>query len=45
VVVKVRGGLSVSKEAAQKIDMERFYLRKINDVEVRVVKVHYQVKN
>jgi hypothetical protein len=35
VVAKVRVGLAVSKQAAQKFDGERFNLRKLNDLEAR----------
>ena len=35
VVVKVRERLAVSKEAIQKFEVERFYLRKLNELEVR----------
>jgi len=35
VVVKVRESLTVSKQAAQKLDGERFNLRKLNELEVR----------
>jgi hypothetical protein len=35
VVVKIRKGLAVIKQAAQKFDVERFNLRKLNDLEVR----------
>jgi arginine utilization protein RocB len=41
VVVKVKERLSVSKRPAQKFDMERFNLRKLNDMKV---KEQYQVK-
>jgi hypothetical protein len=41
VVAKGRQRLSVSKQAAQKFDMERFNLKKLNDV---AVKEHSQVK-
>jgi hypothetical protein len=41
VVEKVRGRLSVSKQAAQKFYVERFNLKKLNDLEV---KEQYQVK-
>ena len=34
VVAKVREGLAVNKQAAQKFVGERFYLRKLNDLEV-----------
>jgi hypothetical protein len=34
-VAKIREGISVSKQARQKFDLERFYLRKPNDVEVK----------
>jgi len=39
-VAKVRERLTVSKQAAQKLDVERFNLRKINDLEV---KKQYQI--
>jgi len=35
VVAKVRERLAVSKQAAQKFDVERFNLRKLNELEVR----------
>ena len=35
VVVKVRERLAVSKEAIQKFEVERFYLRKLNELEVK----------
>jgi hypothetical protein len=35
VVGEVRGSLAVSKQAAQKFDVQRFYLRKPNELEVR----------
>jgi len=34
VVAKIREGLTVSKQAAQKFDGERFNLRKLNELEV-----------
>jgi len=34
VVAKVRGGLALSKHGAQKFDVERFNLRKLNDLQV-----------
>ena len=40
--VKVREILAVSKQAAQKVDVERFNLRKISELEVRK---QYQIKN
>jgi hypothetical protein len=40
VAAKITEKLSVSKRAAQKLDMERFNLKNLNDVEVK----HYQVK-
>jgi len=40
VVARVRERLSVSKRAAQKINMERFNLKQLNDV---AVKEYYQV--
>jgi hypothetical protein len=41
VAAKLRERLSVSKRVAEKLDMHRFYLRKLNDAEV---KEQYQVK-
>jgi hypothetical protein len=41
VVIVVRQRLSVSKQPAQKFDMERFNLKKLNDDDV---KEQYQVK-
>jgi hypothetical protein len=41
VVVKVRERLAVSKQEAQKFDVERFKFRKLNELEVRK---HYQIK-
>jgi hypothetical protein len=41
VAAKLRERLSVSKRVAQKLDMQRFNLRKLNDAEV---KEQYQVK-
>jgi len=35
VVAEVRERLSVSKQAAQKFDMERFNLKRLNDVAVK----------
>ena len=35
VFAKVRERLSVSKQAAQKFDVDRFNLRKLNELEVR----------
>jgi len=35
VVAKVRERLAVSKQAAQKLDKERFNLRKLNELEIR----------
>jgi hypothetical protein len=35
VIAKVGEALSVSKRAAQKFHMERFNLKKLNDVEVK----------
>jgi hypothetical protein len=35
VTTKVRERLAVSKQAAQKLDGERFNLRKLNDLKVR----------
>jgi len=40
-VAKVRGILSVSKQAAQKLCGERFNLRKLNELQV---KKHYQIE-
>jgi len=40
-VTKVRGRLTVSKQAAQKCDVGRFNLRKLTEVEVRKL---YQIK-
>ena len=40
-VAKVRERWAVSKQAAQKFDMERFNLRKLNELEVRK---QYQIK-
>ena len=40
-VAKVRERLAVSIQAAQKLDVERFNLRKLNDLEVRK---HYHIK-
>ena len=34
VVAKVRGSLALSKQAAQKFDVEMFDLRKLNELEV-----------
>jgi hypothetical protein len=34
-VAKVRERLAVSKQAAEKLDEERFNLRKLNELEVR----------
>jgi len=36
VVTKIRDRLAVSKQAAQNFDMERFNLRKLNELEVRI---------
>jgi hypothetical protein len=41
VVAEVRERLSVNKRSAQKLHMERFNLKKLNDVEV---KEQYKVK-
>jgi hypothetical protein len=41
VVAKVRERLAVSKQAAQKFYAERFNLRKLNQLEVRI---QYQIK-
>jgi hypothetical protein len=35
VVAEVRERLLISKQAAQEFDMERFYLKKLYEVEVR----------
>ena len=34
-VTKIRERLAVSKQEAQRFDGERFYLRKLNELEVR----------
>jgi len=41
VVAKVRERLAVSKQAAQKFDVERLHLRKLSELEVRK---QYQIK-
>jgi hypothetical protein len=41
VVAKVRERWAVSKQAAQKFDIERFSLGKLNELEVRT---QYQIK-
>jgi len=41
VIAKVREKLAVCKQAAQKFDMQRFHLRKLNEPEVRE---QYQIK-
>jgi hypothetical protein len=41
VVAKVKERLAVSKQTSQKFDVERFYLRKLNEPEVRK---QYQIK-
>jgi len=41
VVAKLREGVAVSKQAAQKFDVERFNLRKLSELEVRK---QYQIK-
>jgi hypothetical protein len=41
VVAKLRERISVSKRARQNFDLEKFYLKKLNDVEV---KEKYQVE-
>jgi hypothetical protein len=41
VVAKMRERLAVSKQAAQKFDVERFYLRKLNELKF---KKKYQIK-
>ena len=40
VVAKVMERLAISKQATQKFDVERFNLRKICELEVRI---HYQI--
>ena len=40
-VAKLREGVAVSKQAAQKFDVERFNLRKLSELEVRK---QYQIK-
>ena len=40
-VAKVKEKLAVSKQAAQKFDVERFHLRKLSDLEDRK---QYQIK-
>ena len=40
-IAKVRERLAVSKQAAQKVDGERFNLKKLNDPEVRK---YYQIE-
>ena len=40
-VAKVRERLAVSKEAAQKFDLDRFNIRKLNELEV---KKQYQIE-
>ena len=42
VVAKVRESLAVSKQAVKKFDMERFNLRKLNELEVRK---QYQIES
>jgi hypothetical protein len=44
VVAKVRERLAVRKQAAQKLDGERFNLRKLNDRGVRN-QYHIEIKN
>jgi hypothetical protein len=34
VAAKLRERLSISKRVAEKLDMQRFYLKKLNDAEV-----------
>jgi hypothetical protein len=41
VVVKVREGLAVSQQEAQKFNVERFNLKKLSELEVRK---QYQIK-
>jgi len=41
VVAKVRERLAVSKQAAMKFDRERFNIRKLNELEVRI---QYQIE-
>jgi hypothetical protein len=41
VVANVRERMEVNKEAAQKFDVERFNLRKLSELEVRI---QYQIK-
>jgi len=43
-VAKFRESLAVSKQAAQKFDGERFYLRTLNELEVRK-QYHVQITN
>jgi hypothetical protein len=43
-VAKLRESISVSKPAMQKFDLERFYLKKLNDVEVKE-KYHVEISN
>ena len=40
-VAKFRERLAISKQAAQKLDEERFNLRKLNELEFRK---HYQIE-
>jgi len=44
VVVKVRERLAVSKQAAQKFDVERLNLKKLNELEVRK-QYHIMISN
>ena len=41
VIAKVKERLAVGKQAAQRFDRQRFYLRKLNEPEVRE---HYQIQ-
>jgi hypothetical protein len=43
-VAKLRERISVSKQVRQKFDLERFYLRKLDDVEF-MEKYHVKVSN
>ena len=46
VVAKVRERLAVSKQAAKKLDGEKFNLRKLKDLEVRKLKaIFFQLSN
>jgi len=44
VAAKVKERLAVSKQAAQKFDVERFNLRKLNELEVRK-QYHIKISN